>query len=70
MGGELLVCFLPPLLCSEENTDERTKTRGVLNVTRAFASLLVQERGVIINVGSGAGVINMPWNGMALLYWN
>lgn len=41
--------------------------RGVLAVTRAFAPLIIKERGVVVNIGSSAGLVNLPWNGMPLL---
>lgn len=44
---------------------------GVLGVTRAFVPLMLaakgvgDERAVVVNIGSSAGVINVPWNGIS-----
>lgn len=39
---------------------------GVLAVTKAFAPLVVQERGTVVIVGSTAGVLNIPWTGTSI----
>lgn len=37
---------------------------GVLRVTEAFAELLILEKGCIVNIGSGAGLVYWPWTGL------
>lgn len=38
---------------------------GVLRVTKAFSELLIQEKGCIVNIGSGAGLVYWPWTGLS-----
>ena len=37
---------------------------GVLAVTKAFAPLVVKDRGTVVVVGSSRGIVNLPWAGM------
>ncbi|TVY55514.1 Short-chain dehydrogenase cctT [Lachnellula cervina] len=37
---------------------------GVLAVTRAFAPLIIKEKGAVVNIGSSAGLVNLPWQGI------
>ncbi|TVY35799.1 Short-chain dehydrogenase, partial [Lachnellula occidentalis] len=39
---------------------------GVLAVTRAFAPLIIKEKGVVVNIGSSAGMVNLPWHAFIL----
>jgi NADP-dependent 3-hydroxy acid dehydrogenase YdfG len=39
------------------------ENRGTLNMIKAFAPLVIETKGVVVNIGSSAGVINVPWNG-------
>jgi len=41
----------------------RMGNRGTLAMVKAFAPLVIETRGVVANVGSSAGLINIPWNG-------
>lgn len=36
---------------------------GVLRVTKAFCTLLLQEKGSVVNIGSGIGLVYFPWVG-------
>lgn len=36
---------------------------GVLRVTKAFSEYLIQEKGCVVNVSSGGGVVYLPWIG-------
>jgi 1-acylglycerone phosphate reductase len=38
---------------------------GVLRVTKAFSELLIQEKGCVVNIGSGAGLVYWPWTGLS-----
>lgn len=38
---------------------------GVLRVTKAFSELLIQEKGCVVNIGSGAGLVYFPWTGLS-----
>jgi len=37
---------------------------GVLRVTKAFSELVIQEKGCVVNIGSGAGLVYWPWTGL------
>lgn len=38
---------------------------GVLRVTKAFSELLIQAKGCVVNIGSGAGLVYWPWTGLS-----
>jgi 1-acylglycerone phosphate reductase len=38
---------------------------GVLRVTKAFSELLIEGKGCIVNIGSGAGLVYWPWTGLS-----
>jgi 1-acylglycerone phosphate reductase len=40
---------------------------GVLRMTKAFSELLIQEKGCVVNIGSGAGLVYWPWIGISTL---
>jgi len=40
-----------------------TNVWGLLGVTKVFAPLVIKEAGVVVNVGSSAGVVYFPWSG-------
>jgi 1-acylglycerone phosphate reductase len=37
---------------------------GLIGVTQAFAPLLLQSKGVVVNIGSISGVAPTPWQGV------
>jgi 1-acylglycerone phosphate reductase len=40
---------------------------GVLRVTKAFSELLIQK-GCVVNIGSGAGLVYWPWTGLSSIF--
>jgi hypothetical protein len=46
-----------------EGTEADGCNRGVLAVIRAFTPIVIKEKGVVVNIGSSAGTLNVPWNG-------
>jgi short-subunit dehydrogenase len=34
---------------------------GVLRVVQAFSSLLIEAKGTVVTIGSGAGLVHMPY---------
>lgn len=63
----------PVLDIDEEEARQVFETNfwGMISVTKAFVSLMLAGEGerhgkaVVVNVGSSAGVINVPWNGIS-----
>ena len=33
-------------------------------MTKAFSELLIEEKGCVVNIGSGAGLVYWPWTGL------
>jgi len=40
-----------------------TNVWGLLGVTKVFAPLVIKEAGVVVSIGSSAGVVYFPWGG-------
>jgi NADP-dependent 3-hydroxy acid dehydrogenase YdfG len=58
--------FVSPVLDVDvEKAKEMFETNfwGLLRVTKAFAGLVVEEKGTIVTVGSSAGVVIFPFSG-------
>jgi 1-acylglycerone phosphate reductase len=41
---------------------------GVIRMTKAFSSLVIESKGTIVTMGSGAGVVSFPWSFTCPLY--
>lgn len=55
-----------PVLDEDVDTMKRifdTNLFGPITVIKAFSSLLIESRGTIVNIGSCATCVNMPWQG-------
>lgn len=55
-----------PILDENVDTMKRifdTNLFGPIAVIKAFSSLLIESRGMIVNIGSCATCVNMPWQG-------
>lgn len=60
--------FVIPLL--DTSIDEAKKLYdlnvwSILAMTQAFASLLINAKGIICNIGSVAAIMPLPWGGMS-----
>lgn len=61
--------FIAPLLDADiDNAKEMFEVNvwGLLRTTQAFASMVVEEKGTIVNIGSSAGVVIFPFSGIPL----